>query len=626
MFYKHESITELRKFQRIIPLRRYEKFATLPDEKAIELAQKALKNGLSYPNMPHLNINMPIPWEDKTGENRSLSFRLHCWDHLDVLLAAYDATKDQKYLLLCINIAKEWIAKFGNLETDSEFAWYDMSVGLRSYRLAYITDAALRLESIDDQTLENLRNSIQIHASNLLNDKNIRFHNNHGFYQVAGQLAMAQRLQHFMNDTSSFRQATERFHRMLHHQFSDEGIHLEHSPDYYRMVYLTLRGIIQARLVEQQDAIEFARLMEENLAWFVLPNGRIVNFGDSDYRNMFLAEKNAKSWNYPPMQYITSKGFLGTPPKETILAAKKSGYFVAVDSWPQDTEQFHNRSYLAQIACFHSRTHKHADDLSIIWYDRENEILVDSGRFGYFGKTEPGSDLWDQGFWYSNPWRVYVESTRAHNTVEIDGMNYQRRKTKPYGSAIRRWGRTEDDIYFCESSVLQFGSILHTRLIMCKFKEWLLVFDSLWDKKKQPHDFRQWFHFAPQIELIRTNSGYSGLIGEQEQPICITSLFGDPFHSEIYHGMKEPMIQGWVSPKEGSIHPNAAIAFEQKAVENTNFATILSFSNELKPDLEWARVNVTGRKGRFRWCTETGKTDLVFSRMEEEDINIQYIS
>jgi hypothetical protein len=41
---------------------------------------------------------------------------------------------------------------------------------------------------------------------------------------------------------------------------------------------------------------------------------------------------------------------------------------------------------------------------------------------------------------YSDPNRIYVETTRAHNTVEIDGLSHPRRNVQPYGSGLVGWG------------------------------------------------------------------------------------------------------------------------------------------------------------------------------------------
>ena len=47
------------------------------------------------------------------------------------------------------------------------------------------------------------------------------------------------------------------------------------------------------------------------------------------------------------------------------------------------------------------------------------------------GRTKPGTELWKQGFWYGDPNRVFVESTHAHNTVEVGGESYNRSPVPP---------------------------------------------------------------------------------------------------------------------------------------------------------------------------------------------------
>lgn len=68
-----------------------------------------------------------------------------------------------------------------------------MSVGMRAYRLAYLYEAAEQAGLLDRAAKQLLWSSLEQHAAYLADDANIAFHNNHGYYQVAGQLAMARR-------------------------------------------------------------------------------------------------------------------------------------------------------------------------------------------------------------------------------------------------------------------------------------------------------------------------------------------------------------------------------------------------------------------------------------------------
>ena len=236
----------------------------------------------------------------------------------------------------------------------------------------------------------------------------------------------------------------------------------------------------------------------------VLPNGRMANLGDTDYRR--LRQKDFVLTRSPLLEYALSAGESGQATSQRLGVFPESGLAVLRSGWP-GPESFEQASYLAQQAAFHSRTHKHADDLSFIWYDRGTEILIDAGRYGFLGRTETGSDLRNGGFWYSDPKRIYVESTHSHNTVEIDGMSFDRRKSPPYGSAIEGWGETPEGLLFVETRAPQFETMHHARLLVLNPAEWLLVYDRVWDDAPGEHDYRQWFHFAPDLTVEPRNGG-----------------------------------------------------------------------------------------------------------------------
>jgi len=424
--------TRLRK-----PMAPYENLSGRAPETSIAKVQKILKEGWGRRSHPAVDLTGPIPWEESAAVSRTWSFYIHCWDPIHDLLMAYSLTGERAYFDPALRIARDWVTRYAARNVRSAFAWYDMAVGLRAGRLAYILDAAARMDDVADGDLEALMASVELHRTYLADDAHIAFHSNHGFYQAAGQLLMAARLSDLPGMREARRQGEERFKRMLAAQFTEEGVHREHSPDYHRMVYDSLRTILDSGLEADPEVTAFAHRVEETLAWFILPNGYLVNFGDSEYRLMARGETFASRWKTAAMRFMTSGGELGTPLPSRLAGFPKSGYFIARDSWPKGPEDFQQGSYLAQTLCFHSRTHKHADDLSFVWYDGGTEILVDAGRYGYPQKTEAGSALAKEGYWYSDPRRIYVEETRAHNTVEIDGRSSPRHKVKPYGSALR---------------------------------------------------------------------------------------------------------------------------------------------------------------------------------------------
>src|SRR5690606_34838719 len=124
---------------------------------------------------------------------------------------------------------------------------------------------------------------------------------------------------------------------------------------------------------------------------------------------------------------------------------------------------------------------------SFIWYERGRMVLIDPGRFGYLDPTDPSSDLGMRGYYYAHASRVYVEESRAHNAIEIDGGSYQRRGVTPYGSGIVGAGEF-NGIHHAAGRVEHLtidrsARILHTRLLLLRPGEWLVVLDRMEDKR-----------------------------------------------------------------------------------------------------------------------------------------------
>ncbi|USR41531.1 heparinase II/III-family protein [Ectopseudomonas hydrolytica] len=586
--------------------------------------QEILISGWRCGNYPTVFLDSNIPWAQLDNAQRSWNFHIHSWDMLDAPLAAYSAEQQPELLILCVNIALDWSARYGSgPKSDTPFAWYDMAVGLRAYRLAYLLDAARAAQVLSAQEDALLWEALLAHQAYLVEDANIAFHSNHGYYQVAGQLAMGRR---FSAQSPLMAQAhaqgKARLRLMLEQQFAADGVHREHSPDYHRMVYDTLSGLIGSGLVADPDLIELSEQVEQALAWFVLPNRRLVNFGDSDYRDISRSTKQAESeWRAPAMRWQASAGMVGKSPGSGLKRFEQGGYFVYRQPVAGFTEQ---AAYLAQTAAFHSRTHKHADDLSFFWYDRGSEVLVDAGRYGYLGKTEQDSDLWLDGHWYSDPKRVYCESTRAHNCLEFDASNYPRRGIKPYGVALGRSLELPCGLVAMETECRHFKGNRHARLLLLMPGEWLIVFDWFHDNLASAHDVRQWFHLAEDWQLESQGNGYKAVSGKTGQGLQVAPLISGSAASRTYYGESEPQLQGWWSPSERQLLPNFAFCYEQTGTVSGSFATLFSFIDGIETDFVHSKANVSGRQIRLKWQDNLASHRLEIARPAEGELLVDY--
>lgn len=588
--------------------------------------QEILENGWARRDYPIINLSHGIPWSMQDSAQRSWNFYIHCWDMLDALLACYSEEQQSELLALCVRIAVDWSARYGsdaNVETDTPFAWYDMAVGLRSYRLAYLLDAARAAQMLSAEEDALLWQTLQAHQAYLADDANIAFHNNHGYYQVAGQLAMGRR---FSGQSTlmaeAHAQGEMRLRRMLEQQFAADGVHREHSPDYHRMVYDTLSGLIGSGLVEDPSLVELSLRVEQALAWFVLPNRRLVNFGDSDYRDVSRSAEHAKNkWRTAEMRWQASAGEIGQNPGAGLKRFEQGGYFV----YRQPVDGFSEQAaYLAQTAAFHSRTHKHADDLSFVWYDRGGQILIDAGRYGYLGKVPKGSKLWFDGHWYSDPKRIYCESTRAHNCLEFDGKNYPRRGIKPHGVALGRSVELSCGLVAMETECRHFKGNRHVRLLLLMPGQWLIVFDWFHDNLRLSHDVRQWFHLAEDWQLEARTGGYQAVSDKTGQRLQIVALLPGSDASKTYRGESEPLMQGWWSPAERQLLPNSAFCYEQAAAVTGSFATLFSFTEGIVADPVRSEVKASGRQIRLRWRDQQGSHQIHIARPAEGELVAEY--
>lgn len=600
--------------------RDYVPYENVMDEDAPVEGALIVADGWKLGPFPRVKLVAPLDWDRVCAENRSWHFHLQSWDPIGTVLAAYDRVPTPAYLGWAVELGVDWARAFNNPDASSPFAWYDMALGLRAYRLAYLLDVAARSDSISDEEIAWLLAAADIHRELLLDDDSFAAHSNHGFYQAAGQLAMGRRLPDVPGMDDAFDQGTGRFRSLMERHFSDDGIHLEHSPEYQWIIMQSLAGIIGAGLVTDAPIIDLFERIQESTAWLVAPNHRVAMLGDSSPREPKL--RRPEAFGNDALRFVSTRGEHGRPPATRTRLFRTGGYAVLRDRWPKGPDEFPDCSYLAQTCAFHSRVHKHADDMSFVWYDRGREILTDSGRYGYVGKVEAGSVLFEEGYHYSDPRRVYVESTRAHNAVEIDARSYPRRRVPFYGSGLREAGESAGVLYTL-SELNHMSTVRHVRILMLAPQNWLIVFDWLRDGEDQRHEFRQWLQFAPELS-VDTN-GPERLQGRFEDglQVHVAPLLPSRL-GENACGQNEPLL-GWISREIYTFEPRTSASYLSSEVPTAAFATLLSLgSGPPEPDQQHSRIDVNGRAGRLCWTMDALRHEVAFTRSSEDSLTIEY--
>src|SRR5699024_10020878 len=287
-----------------------------------------------------------------------------------------------------------------------------------------------------------------------------------------------------------------RLAKMANSQFAVDGVHLEHSPDYHRMLLASFEKAVKDGLLEDAEIQNRVRRAAHVLGWMIQPDGALVQFGDST--ETLMVDEEADSID-PPAAYVLSSGRRGQSPPEELAVFQDDGYAFVRSPQPSAVQALEECSYLAFAAAFHSRAHKHADDLNLVWFDAGHQILTDAGRFGY-GELLPGdSPLRREGFYYSSPERQYVEGTMAHNTLMMDGANQERRRRDPYGAAIGQC--THENGVFDLSGRVQHTDYIHRRRLVFQPGKELLIKDAVFSQGPESREATLWFNIPEEFEL-----------------------------------------------------------------------------------------------------------------------------
>jgi hypothetical protein len=180
-------------------------------------------------------------------------------------------------------------------------------------------------------------------------------------------------------------------------------------------------------------------------------------------------------------------------------------------------------------------------------YEYGKNILVDAGKHSYE---------------YSSKERQYVASTRAHNTVMIDGEDYKIDSKYYYESALELQ-EEKNGIFILKTSLQRKDiDVEHHRIILYKPTEFLIVVDSLSSQTKR--EYKQIWHFHEDLEITQEEKGFKTFIKDDIvmniKPMVLSKgRFVTNQNVALIKGQTEPELQGWRSLKYKEMIPNYAL-------------------------------------------------------------------
>ena len=572
---------------------------TDPEKTAIN----RLKNGFVTGGVS-IDLNKAPIWDDYKSSTRNIRYKLHSWVMLDTLLTADEVSESDEYLLRAIEISHDWIKKYIISKQADEFAWYDMAVGQRATKLPYMIS---RMEEINvsAEVMFHFIIASEIHLIELSQSERIAFHSNHGLFQIAGLMAIVKSLPWLTKSESSFSIALEYLQKMMTEHFTEDGLHKEHSPEYHLFMINHLSALLDSGWLNDVEEVgDLTKKVEDAAHWMQTPMKQIIAMGDSK-NNLPISERwHSASKHIADGLKIFEKGGL------VIHNTKKNGW-----------------SQLVYSCQFHSRQHKHADHHNFTYFANGKSLLVDTGTYTYQ---------------YDLPERIYCESTRSHNTVEIDGNNYSRFRKDTFGSGLSNVAEIGPCViisgevnhrrlissFIPNNKIVSEDAIdvnvMHRRTLIHFPSRFLAIIDEI--ESPEEHEYIQWNHFAPELQIRQYTPEKFGIHDKEENVICRIynhNASEKSLQPIICKGQTQPHLQGWFSEEGRILVENTALGFSifgKSACFVTVIDTKLGRTGE-----PYLRVGSDGKYKRFALTQDGIKADFKFRTSAENNLTIEAI-
>lgn len=358
--------------------------------------------------------------------------------------------------------------------------------------------------------------------------------------------------------------AAERMWNELQKQVYPDGVQWELAPGYGAGVLSQFRTVQElAALNGESMPEEYTARLEGMYHYYLYSSvaGHYAAFGDSGHGDARSVLRNGCQdfADRKDFLWLATSGHEGEQPTELASAFRYAGQYVMRSGWT-DGDRF-----MIVDAGPYGIAHQHEDNLSFeLW------------AYGAYLVTDPGTYRYN----YDSPWRKFMVSSLAHNTVVVDhqGQNRQAQRDlwvteKPLphrfesSPNLTTFRGTYDASYGPEAKL----RVAHTRTVLFVRGEYWVIIDRLVPEDKGEHLYEALFMLTSpeataQGNAIRTASDGPDLLlaaAPQEGQVV-----------EVTIGQEQPAKRGW---KRGgqTVLPNPTAVVGKQAKGPVILATLL---------------------------------------------------
>ena len=518
--------------------------------------------------------NGEIDWYDAKG--RSYQRVLHGFVFLADLLSAYENKHDQRYADKGLSIIEAWIQKFEDRYEDIA-PYHDETTALRQSN--WIVFYVSVLPAYGEERLADMKRVIDKTADLLAKDSFYAGVNNHGMYQDFALILYYIVFKEMPNAAAYKTKALKRLKEYFSFVYTNDGVHREHTPLYHYLITRDMHNRIELfRFIDEPFAKFLQELYEKSLyysTYIIKPDGCFPQIGDSECGRISDRSEFVELYDDPIFKWSLSSGREGKPPKETSMLFPDAGYAIFRNSW----EDFEHCLYFCMTAAYHTKYHKHCDDLSILVH-KGGDILVEAGC---------------NGFDYKDPMTRYSYSCFAHNTLVVDDSSLPRVDGK-YDCVYIEDGSTGDQVSTVSAVNKRYHDTIHKRRADYYGNDYTIVVSDTM-VSPNPHNYKLLWDLAADVDFIVSGDGGYLVRGDK----CIGELrftSAQAFKVNVYRGffdadrtfplslfggnpVQVPIIKGYNFPMKRECRTNKTVEVEFDGMETAKLTTsIVIYENE----------------------------------------------
>ena len=520
-------------------------------------AEEIMDYRLSSCGMPHHFTDHKVDWDLNPTFNKykEWTWQLSRHPFWTTLAEYYTATGDEKAVTVWIDMISSWFDQALVPEKASPGAthcWRTIEAGIRMSGWSRQVAAFAKSPQVSDEFLTRYFISIWEHGWRLRNNST---NGNWLLMELHGLLRITLLYPYLMDAPEWKAYALKRLQEEFSRQVYPDGFQYELATGYHGVVISNYLGVFD--LYEQLglEKPEFIRKglekMFEAYVRISTPSAGTPAINDGSNVNVARWCRRASEL-YPDradFRWFATGGKEGAPPDYLSTVFPWAGAVVFRTSWAK------NAVWGYMDGSPFGRGHQHEDKLNFVMH-----------AYGKVMLTEGGNYMYD-----SSDCRKYVLSTRAHNTIRVDGFEQNRRRTY-------RW-KDEDinvkaDVEFSTSpardrahSVYKDGygpqqkPVTHDRTVLFLKEEpglapFFVVIDRLSAPNDRPHAFEIMWHLE-ECKLAIDGQNFTGDFGDGLGLAAATSDASAKITD--MKGQHEPYFQGWMPIWVGGPHEHRPI-------------------------------------------------------------------